>query len=267
MIDGFVAFAPDLSQENDGFNVDDFAKLAPLEATNFWFRARNKLILWALTQYYPGINNFLEIGCGTGYVLSGIEQAFPDLELYASDLHASGLGYADSRITRSSLFQMDAREIPFEEDVDLIGAFDVLEHIADDERVLAEIYRAVRPGGGIILTVPQHQFLWSQADTRACHERRYSADDLKRKVEDVGFTIEMSTSFVFLLLPIMMLSRLIQRDMNSSHDQLAELKIGGLTNLVLEKVLDLERLLIRFGFRLPVGGSRMLIARKELTTK
>ncbi|MEW8073248.1 MAG: class I SAM-dependent methyltransferase [Candidatus Thiodiazotropha endolucinida] len=261
-INGFIAFAPELAQKNDGFNVADFAKLAPLEANNFWFRTRNKIILWALGKYFPNMNSFFEIGCGTGYVLSGIEQAFPSLNLSASDLHTSGLRFANDRVIRSSLFQMDARQIPFDEEFDVIGAFDVLEHIADDEKVLAEIYRAVRLGGGAIFTVPQHEFLWSQADIQACHERRYSTVELIRKVEEVGFNIEMSTSFLFLLLPLMMLSRLFQRDKNSTHDQLAELKVGGFTNLILEKVLDIERLMIRLGFRLPAGGSRLLIARK-----
>ncbi|MEW8522872.1 MAG: methyltransferase domain-containing protein [Candidatus Thiodiazotropha endolucinida] len=261
-VNGFIAFAPILAQKNDGFNVADFEKLAPLEANNFWFRTRNKLIIWALGKYYPSMTSFLEIGCGTGFVLSGIEQAFPGLKLSASDLHTSGLRFANNRVNRSSLFQMDAREIPFDEEFDVVGAFDVLEHISDDEKVLNEIYRTVRHGGGAIFTVPQHEFLWSQADTQACHERRYGAVELIRKVEEVGFTVEMTTSFVFLLLPLMMLSRLIQRDKNSKHDQLAELKIGGLTNLILEKVLDIERLMIRLGIRLPAGGSRLLIARK-----
>jgi SAM-dependent methyltransferase len=264
LIDGFIAFAPDLAKINEGFYIDDFEKLAPLEARNFWFRARNKLIIWALFKYFPTIRSFLEIGCGTGFVLSGIERAFPSLRISASDLHTHGLRYAKSRVDRSSLFQMDARKIPFDEEFDVIGAFDVLEHISDDETVLSEIYRAVKPGGGVIITVPQHEFLWSQADTNACHERRYSASDLINKVERTGFSVEMSTSFVFLLLPLMFLSRMIQSDKSSTHDQLAELKVGRVANMILEKVLDLERFMIRSGLRLPAGGSRLLIARKEM---
>jgi SAM-dependent methyltransferase len=57
------------------------------------------------------------------------------------------------------LFQMDARKIPFESEFDVIGAFDVLEHIEEDEKALAQIFHAVLPGGGLILTVPQHRFL------------------------------------------------------------------------------------------------------------
>ena len=263
MLDGFYSFAPSLAENNDGFNVSEFAKLAPLEAQNFWFRSRNKLIVWVLSQYFSTISSFLEIGCGTGYVLSGIERAFPGLRLSASDIYVSGLQFAKSRVERSGLFQMDARDMPFESEFDVIGAFDVLEHIADDEKVLSEMNRAVKPGGGIVLTVPQHEFLWSQADTQACHVRRYRALDLREKVKRAGFTVEFSTSFVFFLLPLMLFSRLRQLAPNSKYDQFAELTVGRFTNGILEKVLGLEHLLIRGGVRFPAGGSLLLVARKK----
>lgn len=77
-IDSFLAFAPALAYENSGFKESYFHMLAQLEAKNFWFRTRNKLITWALSEYYPAFESFLEIGCGTGYVLSGIAEKFPD---------------------------------------------------------------------------------------------------------------------------------------------------------------------------------------------
>ncbi|MCU7846654.1 MAG: class I SAM-dependent methyltransferase [Candidatus Thiodiazotropha sp. (ex Lucinoma kastoroae)] len=263
ILDGFPAFAPTLSEENEGFKVSHFDELAPLEARNFWFRSRNKLIIWALEKYFPGMRSLLEIGCGTGYVLSGIEDAFPTLNLSASDIFISGLEYAKGRVSRSKLLQMDARHIPFDEEFDVIGAFDVLEHISEDNQVLSEMYRAVKPGGGIILTVPQHEFLWSQADSNACHVRRYIARDLKEKVIEAGFTVQRITSFVSLLLPLMMLSRLMQRDLDKDYDQLAELRIGGFANKMLEKILDLERVLIRNGIGFLAGGSLLLIASKH----
>ena len=45
-------------------------------------------------------------------------------------------------------FQMDARNIPFENEFDVIGVFDVLEHIEEDEIVFSQIFRAVKSGGG-----------------------------------------------------------------------------------------------------------------------
>lgn len=262
LLGGFPAFALNLAETSKGFEARYFDQLAPLEAINFWFRSRNQLIVWALGRYFRDIDSFLEIGCGTGYVLSGLEQAFPGLRLSGSEIFSNGLKYARGRVSRCDLLQMDARDIPFEEEFDVIGAFDVLEHIAEDEQVLSGMYRAVQPGGGIILTVPQHDFLWSQADEHACHERRYSAKDLKQKVQRAGFSVVRVTSFVSLLLPLMMLSRFGKRNPDKVYDPLAELKIGGLTNWVLGRVLALERALIRMGLWLPVGGSLLMVARK-----
>ena len=78
---------------------------------------------------------------------------------------------------------MDARRIPFEREFDVVGAFDVLEHIVEDEDVLGQMFKATRPGGGLLVTVPQHPFLWSASDEHAMHQRRYSRAELRRKVE------------------------------------------------------------------------------------
>lgn len=263
LLEGFPAFAPDLAEAGDGFEATHFDELAPLEASNFWFRSRNRLIVWVFNKYFPVIDSFLEIGCGTGYVLSELDHTFPGVRLSGSEIFSNGLRYARGRVNRCNLFQMDARDIPFEEEFDVIGAFDVLEHIAEDERVLSEMYRAVRPGGGVILTVPQHAFLWSQVDEHACHVRRYSASDLRQKVQQAGFSVVRMTSFVSLLLPLMMVSRLRPRDSDKIYDPLAELKIGGFANWALGKTLGLERALIRMGLSFPAGGSLLLVARKS----
>src|SRR5512134_4079567 len=77
-LDGHLAFAPELAHENEGFDGSYFSGLAELEAGNFWFRSRNQLVIWALRRYFPHAKSFMEIGCGTGFVLSGIQQALPD---------------------------------------------------------------------------------------------------------------------------------------------------------------------------------------------
>src|SRR5213075_1821136 len=78
---GHLAFAPELASANEGFEPNYFAGLARLEAGNFWFRSRNRLIIWALQRYFPQATNFMEIGCGTGFVLYGIRKAVPELIL------------------------------------------------------------------------------------------------------------------------------------------------------------------------------------------
>jgi SAM-dependent methyltransferase len=262
IVDGYPTFAPELANEYSGFQPEYFQELAELESSNFWFRARNRLIIWALRRHFSNARNFLEIGCGTGFVLSGIADAVPKIRLSGSEIFLSGLCFASSRLPDAEFFQMDARRVPFEDEFDVIGAFDVLEHISEDEMVLSQMYQATTTGGGIILTVPQHAFLWSPQDEYARHVRRYEAEDLKEKVRRAGFIVERTTSFVSLLLPLMFLSRLRKRKSGEQLDALDELRIGGLANAVLEATLDIERVFIHLGCSLPMGGSLLLIARK-----
>lgn len=263
VIDGHIAFAPELANESEGFEADYFARLADQEAGNFWFRARNRLLIWALKQYFPNAKNLLEIGCGTGFVLSGFKQAFPNLVLSGSEVFSDGLGFAAARLPQVELFQMDARHIPFRDEFDVIGAFDVLEHIKQDEEVLAQMYQATRKGGGILITVPHHRFLWSPVDEFARHVRRYETRELHEKVVRAGFSLVRSTSFVSLLLPLLVASRFKQRMTGEEVDPSAEYNISRLLNQTLEKILDAERTVIRTGLSFPAGGSLLLVARRN----
>ncbi len=263
-IDGFPAFAPELATENSGFREDYFRELAALEADNFWFRARNRLIIWAMQTYRPDCERFLEVGCGTGFVLSGIRTAFPSAELAGSEISSTGLAFAAERVPSAAFYQMDARAIPFRDHFDAIGAFDVLEHIDDDTRVIAEVARALRPGGTFLLSVPQHPSLWSAQDDHAFHVRRYTAAGLRRKVEAAGFEIVRMTSFVSLLLPMMFASRMSRRAVSAEAevDAMGDLRQPRAVNVALEAVMTVERALIRHGWSFPAGGSLLLVARK-----
>jgi SAM-dependent methyltransferase len=260
LIDGFLSFAPEIA--GGDHNPTDFASLVRLEAGNFWFRARNRLITWAIQTYFPNARNALEIGCGTGFVLSGIHQARPHLALSGSEASSIGLAHAQHRVPGAVLFQMDARRIPFTDEFDVIGAFDVLEHIQEDELVLAEMFRAATRGGGIAITVPQHKFLWSNVDATAGHVRRYDARDLLDKVARAGFQVIRKTSFVSLLLPLMVASRLVQRKADGKQAAETELSLNPVLGRGFEKVLDIERALIRHGVSFPAGGSMIILAKK-----
>ena len=164
---GIFQFAEDPPNTRAGFKPDYFARLAGIEGTNFWFRARNVLIQWALRNYFPNAKSFFEIGCGTGFVLAGIHENFPEMRLAGSEIFADGLVFARARLPKAELYQMDARCILFECEFDVVGTFDVLEHLVEDERALAQMFNAVRPSGGLLVTVPQHRFLWSASDQYA----------------------------------------------------------------------------------------------------
>jgi len=252
-----------MAHEGGGFKANYFADLAGLEAAHFWFRVRNRLIIWALGEYCPEFLSFLEIGCGTGYVLSGMAEAYPRAQFYGSEIFTAGLAFAAARKPTINFMQMDARNIPFVDEFDAIGAFDVLEHIAEDKQVLAQMHNALKLRGIVLLTVPQHAWLWSYVDDYACHVRRYSAKELHGKLETAGFEILRSTSFISSLLPAMLASRWVQKlSPVEDADPTAELRISPWLNYLFEKMVGAEVAMIQRGVNFPLGGSRLTIARK-----
>lgn len=259
-VGGFVAWAPGASRSNTGFKAEYFAPLAAHEERNFWFVARNRLILWALDAYCSPFESFLEIGCGTGLVLSAVAGRFPNARVTGSEALVEGLAFAAARAPRAQFVQMDACSCPYVEEFDVAAAFDVIEHIDDDEAALRSLHRALKPGGKLLISVPQHRWLWSAADSYACHRRRYGAEELHTKVRRVGFEVKRSTSFVSLLLPAM----LISRRSTKPFDPLGEFQIHAALNEALKAILRCERRLVTLGVNFPVGGSRLVIAEKRV---
>jgi SAM-dependent methyltransferase len=261
--DGLPLLAAEAADPGGGFRPEGFAGLAAAEENSFWFQGRNKLIGWALASNFPSAQSFLEVGCGTGFVLQHIERTFPALRVTGCELFVDGLHEAARRVRRSELLQADARHLPFREEFDVVGTFDVLEHIAEDRAALASIRDALVPGGGLIVTVPQHPALWSPTDDYACHERRYTRDELRSKLETSGFTVDRMTSFVSLLLPAMVLSRVRSRGTAATYEPTAEHDAVARYGAALGHVLSLERGMIKAGISLPVGGSLLAVARRS----
>lgn len=261
-VDGLFAFAPESAVTTSGFRPEVFSELVQLEEGNFWFRARNTLLTWAVKRHFPHMSSFFEIGCGTGVVLESVSRAFPQARISGSEILSAGLPFAASRLGNAELLQMDARSIPYLHEFDVIGAFDVLEHIDEDDKVLSEIHRALVPGGGAIFTVPQHDWLWSSTDDYACHVRRYKKGELRSKVQAAGFRVVFETSFVSLLLPALFASRFSKRKA-SAEDGMPELELPHVVNAALLGVMAIERGMIKSGIRFPIGGSGLLVAMKE----
>jgi SAM-dependent methyltransferase len=264
-VDGFRSFAPGVAGDHPGFRPDYFTELARLEGGSFWFRARNELITWALATYFPRVQRLLEIGCGTGFVLASIRDRFPAVELSGSEVLSAGLAFAATRVPSAELYQMDATSIPFRDHFDVIAAFDVLEHIDDDGAAIDAVARALRPGGGFLMSVPQHPALWSPQDEAAQHVRRYTSEGLRRLLVARGFEILRATSFVSLLLPLMAASRLRARTHRSEapFDAMDELRHPKMLDTVFERTMAAERRLIAAGVSFPAGGSLLVVARRS----
>ncbi len=252
--------APALAAANAGDAAYLHDDLAAAEARHFWFEARNRLIIAALDKHFPAARSFLDLGCGTGGVLAAIDRARTDLALCAGDALLAGLERAKRRVPGASFVQLDIRRLPYEREFDVIGIFDVLEHLDDDEGVLREVRRATKPGGGAIITVPQHPSLWSALDEFSRHRRRYTRAGLLDAVRRAGFEVERVTSFMTFVLPVLLLSRIGKRDA-AMLDPVAELKIASAPNAVLRAICRLEAATIAAGWSWPAGGSLLVVAR------
>jgi SAM-dependent methyltransferase len=266
IIDGIRCYAPELALGSEDYPVEVYDRLCRLEEGHFWFRARNRIILRMFRRYVtkPARPRVLEIGCGTGYVLRGLATE-GRYDLTGAEANIAGLRYARQRLPAVEFVQVDARDLPYQSAFDAIGAFDVIEHITKDETVLANVHRALKPGGVLIITVPQHAWLWSAADEYGGHKRRYSRNELLTKLIAAGFEVLYSTSFVTALFPVLCATRLAKRHRKTTNSEpdWSEMEISATANMVCTVAMRLDETLIRAGISLPFGGSLLAVGRKS----
>lgn len=256
--DNIPIFAPLLAENAESYDGERHALLEQAEEGHFWFRTRAEVLVWILQKYFPKARKYLEVGCGTGYLMRRVQHAMPELEIVGSDLLLSGIQRAARHSPASELLQMDALSIPFREEFCVLGAFDVIEHIEDDVNVLRAFREALKPAGGLVLTTPQYASLWSAHDERARHVRRYSASELRAKTQDAGFQVEYMGSLFASTLPLLWLSRNVFPSRQAGVD---EFRPAGIVNKTLGCLLAGETALVRMGWRLPFGSSLLMVAR------
>jgi len=262
----------DLHQSVSGratYSAEHFDPLFEAESRHFWFRSRNRCIA-AATRLIPDpgvIKDVLEHGCGTGFVLAELQRLFPKARVMGADLFAEGLALARQRFS-GPLVQTDLMGSGFREQFDLIGLFDVLEHLDDDLKVLRAIREQLRPSGRLLLTVPAHMALWSDYDVASGHRRRYSRRQLEAQLSAAGFQIEYCTAFMFALLPLVFVRRRLRwgcssplnEPENATERIKSELQIHPLLNRALELLLRPEPPCIARRRRLPGGTSLLALA-------
>lgn len=252
------------------YNPARYAELFAAEDRHFWFRARNRAIRALLKPIIADLSDgyaVLEIGCGTGNTLRAFAEACTGGMVVGMDLFAEGLSYARMRVS-CPLVQASIQAPPFRARFQLVGLFDVLEHLPDDKRVLRDIYNLLQPGGSLVLTLPAHPSLWSYHDEAAGHRRRYEAGDLCSKLNAVGYRIEYVTEYMMSMLPLIWLRRLPKlRYSTMSAERVRELRAQELSvppviNRILDVVLGLEAAIIARRWSLPIGGSIIALARR-----
>lgn len=126
-----------------------------------------------------------EIGCGQGAVGARLATRASYLGAEPDD---TSFALADSRITPHGGVVMHGTHADADQEAryDLVCAFEVLEHIEADRSVLAEWVAFVRPGGHILLSVPAFQSRFGPMDVQAGHFRRYSPEQMRDLLAEVG---------------------------------------------------------------------------------
>ena len=239
------------------------ADLVAAESWHFWFRARRRLVEWMIARTFPRLGSLLEVGCGTGFLLGDLHDRFPEAAVAGCDILFDALLYAQPRLPGVLVFQADACELPIERRFDVVIALDVIEHLDDDVAALREMFRVVERGGGLVLTVPQHEWLWSATDEYSRHRRRYSRAELRAKTRAAGFDVLRCTSFFTATLPLLALHRLARR--GASDPPVSEVRISKAASVAAEILLKPEWWMIKAGMSLPMGSSLLVVARRPAT--
>jgi SAM-dependent methyltransferase len=266
VVDGIPSFV-DPNMIVDSFDASYFEFLFEMERKHFWHVGRKEIILDVLKRNVPNVagSRMLEIGCGNGSILAYFKKNGVNIE--GGDIFIECLKLCQQRAGPVTLYQTDVLSLPFHSQFDIIGVFDLLEHIYEDERALAEINQALKPKGKILLTVPAYKFLWSYFDELSKHKRRYSKGELITKLERNGFIINKISFYMFFPFPVILLIRGINRILRKKSAKVnvkdyVELKTVPVLNQIFLGLLRLEKWLMRW-INLPFGSSLLVLAEKE----
>lgn len=233
----------------------DFKKIG-LSSDFFWYQARKKMIGFILNKHNIKNALILEVGCGVGDQLKSL--SINNNTVLGSDVNSEALAEA----TRAGFrvhYQNLEEEITEVEKYDVICAFDVLEHIKNDNLALKNIYNSLKKGGFFIFSVPAFQFLFSGHDIYMQHYRRYSARDIKQKLTVNNFKIQDLFYWNFIFFIPLIFKRLVFKKKKPDTDAA---NISKNLNRILFTILNFENKLIKKGIKFPFGVSIFGVAKK-----
>jgi len=258
-----VSTETERSAEAYGTNEQEIARLAQSDQTSWWVRGRRDLVRAVLKRQLNGAANGTvgDLGCGAGG-MADVLGAYGDL--VGIDISPLAVAVCRTRGYRS-LALGTLEGLPLRGDaLDLAGMTDVLEHVEDDERVIRECFRVLKPGGTLLITVPALSWLYSEHDRALGHARRYSRGEIRRLLERCGFRVTRVTYFNALLLPAAVAVRLLSAVRRGARPEADPLDLANPWNWLAYRVLLIEKALIRV-MDLPLGLSLLCVAQKAGT--
>ena len=238
----------------------EYLNMRMIETSHFWFVGKRGFLKVALDGQFGGKSGIkaLDVGCGSGAVMEFLDSR--GYETYGIDMSEVAIAFCKERGLRAEYGTADKIRSP-DATFDAVFALDVLEHIEDDGKAVAEIARVLKPGGVFIATVPAHQFLFSYHDRLLHHKRRYGKTELIALIQ-TQFSIEsISWIHASILFPVIA-SRLAKKALRVSSKTSDVKPIHPLLNKIGSMVYAVELAWFRAFKRLPFGLSLMVIAQK-----
>jgi SAM-dependent methyltransferase len=246
--------APAMSVFDDG----NAAMLEGSDRSHWWFRSKAALVATALdrTATQRRTDGWLvDLGGGSGGVtalLGWVPERTVVVEGNASlarAAHARGLVSVQASVERVPLVAAAA---------DVVCLLDVIEHLADPIPALREAAGLLRSDGRLVVNVPAHRWLWSEADTQLGHHRRYTRRTLRDDLGAAGLQpILLTHVFCWLVPPVWVVRRLRR----PSTPELGLDRTSLLVDRAAIVLTTLERLLVgRIG--LPLGTSVLCVAER-----
>ena len=250
---------------NRGYDPHYFEMLHRIEDRHFWFVGRREAVLSALRCHVPdlGSRRLFDVGCGSGGLLAFLGRS--GLRLAgACDVYPESLTLVRRRLQLPLALVDDGVPPPLAPGGhDLIGIFDVLEHLDDDVGTLRALHDGLQPGGVLVATVPAHPWLFDEMDELAYHRRRYSLAGLRDVLRQAGFEVRMISHFMSPLLPALLVLRGLgraARGKGTARERRAlEFRVVPVLNGVLRGVLAVERMAMRL-LPIPFGSSLVAVA-------
>ncbi len=232
-----------------------YDRMAEHDSTHWWYRARRDILASVVSRKVrlPQEARILEIGCGTGHNLAMLAN-FGSVDAIEIDETSAAIAVARLNKPVSDARLPELNGIP-KGAFDMVALLDVLEHIEDDQAALIAIAERLKPGGTILLTVPQHPWMWSGHDVANHHFRRYTKATLRQVVSKAGLKFDLLTHFNSLLFPLAAADRLVARvsKREGSDDALPAKPV----NALFETVFGFERHLVG---RVPMSPGVSLLA-------
>jgi len=152
-------------------------------------------------------------------------------------------------------------ELPFGGPFDMVGAFDVIEHIDDDVGSLKALRSTLKEEGSAVFTVPAYKFLWSRHDDFNQHKRRYTRPQFRKALQDAGFKVSFISYYNTFLFPAVLGVRILKKIFRIKDKTDMEILNRGLVNRLLLALFSFERHLLKC-VALPFGVSIIAVCRK-----